>query len=165
MKPTIFFQFEPWQLANLNMDSLLEAFDASTIAVPSLSGFCGVVEVRFSHTDGVAHPILNMDLRRFLRVMATRWGPHSAPFFCKCDNSFLWLYWAAQLDHLVIIQRESNERVEIRHKPDELEALHRIAQEGIFLLGNRAGMTADKIRHRQETILKFLSAAFRNPLS
>ena len=64
MKPTIFFQFEPWQLANLNMDSLLEAFDASTIAVPSLSGFCGVVEVRFSHTDGVAHPILNMDFAR-----------------------------------------------------------------------------------------------------
>lgn len=163
MKQFIRFQFEPSQVANLGMDTLLEAFDPNTIAIPALRNYCGAVEIRFNHTEDDPHPILNVKLRQFLRVMARRWGPDSAPFFCEFETPFMLMYFTAQLDHLLVAEYAGGKDFIVRHRPPELQALRNRAHEGISRMGRRAGMTAAEVRRRQSKISTLFETVFIYP--
>ena len=97
-------------------------------------------------------------------MLAQRWGPHSAPFFCDAEGPFLRIYFAAQPDHLLVATYGEDDAVLVRHRPDELEALRRIALPGILQLGRRAGLTTNQIQGRQGEISKLFSTAFTYPL-
>ena len=163
MKQFIHFQFEARQVASLKMEALLAAFDTNSMSDPGLRHCCGSVVIQFHHPDDAPYPILNPELRMFLRVLAHRWGPHSAPFFCDVEGPFLRLYFAAQLDHLLVAAYGEDDAVLVRHRPDELETLLRIALEGILQLGRRAGLTTDQIQGGQEKISELFSTAFTYP--
>ena len=163
MKQFIHFQFEARQVASLKMEALLGAFDTKTMSDPGLRHYCGSVVIQFHHPDTAPHPVLNPELRKFMRVLAQRWGPHSAPFFCDVEGPFLRLYFAAQLDHLLVAAYGEDDAVLVRHRPDELETLLRIALEGILQLGRRAGLTTDQIQGGQEKISELFSTAFTYP--
>lgn len=163
MKQFMRFQFEPSQVANLRMDTLLEAFDPNTIATPALRNYCGAVEIRFNLAEDGPHPILNVKLRQFLRVMARRWGPDSAPFFCELESPFILMYFTAQLDHLLVAEYAEGEDFVVRHRPTELQALRNSAQEGISKMGRRAGMTATEMRRQQTKISTLFETVFIYP--
>ena len=163
MKQLVHFRFEPRQIAGLQMTALLEAFDPNTIATPALRGYCGSVVIRFSHPADGPHPILLPELCRFLRVLARRWGLHSACFFCDFKGPFLLTYFAAQLDHLLVAEYEEGNNFIVRHRPDELEALRRTAFDSVQQLGRRAGLTTGQIQGRQQKISKCISTAFIYP--
>ena len=164
MKQFIHFQFEARQVASLKMEALLGAFDTKTMSDPGLRHYCGSVVIQFHNPDTAPHPVLNPELRKFMRVLAQRWGPHSAPFFSDTGGPFLLIYFAAQLDHLLVAAYGEDDAVLVRHRPDELEALRRIALQGILQLGHRAGLTTDQIQGRQGKISKLFSTAFTYPL-
>ena len=162
-KQLIHFQFEPRQVANLQMDALLEAFDPNTIATPALRGFCGAVEIRFNPAADAPHPVLNMKLRQFLRVLARRWGPHSAPFFCELESPFMLMYFTAQLDNLLVAEYAEGDDFVVRHRAPELQALRNLAHVGISKMGRRAGMTAAEIHRRQSKISMLFEIVFHYP--
>ena len=163
MKQFIHFAYESRQIARLQLDVLLQVFDPGRIAIPALRDYCGAVVIRFDLPAGAPHPLLNLEIRRFLRVMGRRWGPGSAPFFCETNGEFLPLYFAAQLEHLQIVTYAANDQVAMRHRPQELQTLSRISLAGIRHLGLRAGMTEDEIHRRQAEVSTIFSEVFRNP--
>ena len=164
MKQFIYFQFEARQVASLKMEALLAAFDTNTMSNPGLRHYFGSVVIHFHNPDDAPHPVLNPELRKFMRVLAQRWGPHSAPFFCDLEGPFLRKYFAAQLDHLLVAAYREDDAVLVQHRPDELEALRRTALEGILRMGRRAGLTTDQIQGRQGEISNRFSTAFPYPL-
>ena len=165
MKQLIHFQFEPRQVSSLQMDTLLQAFDLTTISNPALREYCGAVEIRFNHADDSPHPVLNMDLRQFLRVLAKRWGPHSAPFFCEFKTPFMLTYFTAQLDNLLVAEYPDGDDFVVRHRAPELQTLRKIAHEGISKLGRRARMTACEIRRRQDKVSMLFETVFIYPFN
>ena len=146
------------------MEALLTAFDTNTMSDPGLRHYCGSVVIQFHHPEDAPHPVLNPELRKFLRVLAHRWGPHSAPFFCDVEGPFLLTYFAAQLDHLCVAEYGEVDNFIVRHRPDELEAVRQTALEGILQLGQRAGLTTGDVRTRQRKVAKLLSTAFIYPV-
>ena len=160
MKQLIHFRFEPRQVAGLQMAALLEAFDPNTIATPALGNYCGSVVTQFQYPADAPHPVLIPELRRFLRVLARRWSPHSAPFFCDLKTPFLLMYFAAQLDHLLVAEYAEGSHFIVRHRSAELEALRGTALEGVYQLGRRAGLTTGQIRGRQHRISQRFASAF-----
>jgi hypothetical protein len=146
------------------MATLLEAYDPNTIAAPALRHHCGSVVIQFNHPADGLHPILLPELRRFLRVLAQRWGPHSAPFFCEMQSPFLLMYFTAQLDHLWVGDYLTKKDFLVRHRPDELESLRQTANAGLQQFGRRAGLTASEIRRRQLRIARLFATVFIYPL-
>ena len=164
MKQFIHFRFEARQVASLKMEALLAAFDAKTMSDPGLRHYCSSVVIQFHHLDDAPHPVLNPELRKFLRVLAQRWGPHSAPFFSDLEGPFLLTYFVAQLDHLCVAEYEEDDNFIVRHRPDELEAIRQIALEGILQLGRRAGLSTGEVRRRHRKVANLLSTAFIYPV-
>jgi hypothetical protein len=146
------------------MAALLEAFDPNTIATPALGNYCGSVVIQFQFAAEAPHPLLIPELRRFLRVLARRWGPHSAPFFCDLKTPFLLMYYAAQLDHLLVAEYAEGDHFIVQHRSAELEALHSTALYGVQQLGRRAGLTTGQIRARQLRISRHVASAFIYPV-
>ena len=163
MKQFIHFRFEERQVASLKMEALLAAFDANTMSDPGLRHYCGSVVIQFHQPDDAPHPVLNPELRKFLRVLAQRWGPHSAPFFSDLEGPFLLTYFVAQLDQLCVAEYEEDDNFIVRHRPDELEAIRQTALEGSLQLGRRAGLTTDQIQGGQQKISELFSTAFTYP--
>ena len=164
MKQFIYFQFEARQVASLKMEALLAAFDTNTMSNPGLRHYFGSVVIHFHNPDDAPHPVLNPELRKFLRVLAQRWGPHSAPFFSDLEGPFLLTYFAAQLDHLCVAEYGEVDNFIVRHRPDELEAVRQTALEGILQLGRRAGLSTGEVRRRQRKVANLLSTAFIYPV-
>jgi hypothetical protein len=163
MKQFIHFQFEPQQVASLQREALLAAFDTHKMSDLGLRHYCGSVVIQFNHPDDAPHPVLNPELRKFLRALARRWGPHSAPFFCDVEGPFLLLYFVALLEHLCVAESAGGGDLLVWHRTDELAALRRTALVGIEQLGCRAGLRAGEIRERQRKVAKLLSTAFIHP--
>lgn len=163
MKQVIHYQFEPRQVAHLQMDALLQAFDLNTMSNPALREFCGAVQIRINHADGGPHPVLNMKLRRFLRVLARRWGSHAAPFFCEYESPFMLMYFTAQLDNLWVAEYAAGDAFVVRHRAPELQRLRGVAHEGISKMGRRAGTTAGGIRRRQAKVSTLFETVFIYP--
>ena len=164
MKQKVLIQFEPRQVVNLQMDSLLAFFNPNRIASAGLRDCAGILTIRFNHPSGDLHPLLIPDLRYFLRVLGRRWGVGSAPYFSEPGGDFLPLYFAAQLEQLHVLTFAAHHRLAVRHNPQELEALRRGALAGVEHIGRRALMPAGEIQSLQDEISGLFARAFRNPI-
>lgn len=156
-----YFRFEKRQVDRLEMDVLLDVFNANQISNDSLGEYFGSVQIEFGgYTRNDSHPILIPELRRFLRILAKRWSPGSATFFTEWHSPFLLLYFAAQLDNLKIFERPSTDEFVLFHRPEELAAVEQAAFTGLEKLVRRAGLGASVMDEHQQIISKLLAGMF-----
>jgi len=133
------------------MEALLAAFDTNSMSDPGLRHCCGSVVIQFHHPDDAPYPILNPNYVCSARA-GTPLGTTFRAVFLRRRRSIPAAVFAAQLDHLLVAAYGEDDAVLVRHRPDELETLLRIALEGILQLGRRAGLTTDQIQGGQEKI-------------
>jgi hypothetical protein len=158
-----YFRFEKRQVARLEMGVLLELFDAEQISNYALGEYFGAVQIGFGgYSRHDPHPMLDPELRLFLRGLGERWQPSAAAFFCQFDSPFLWLYFTAQLDHLIIREHPGTSDLVVFHRAEELAALQHMTLSGLEPLGRRAGLAAPVIMKKQEILSQLFSGLFRH---
>ena len=156
-----YFRFERRQVERLEMDGLLEMFNVEQISNYSLGEYFGAVQIEFGgYSWHDPHPILVPEMRQFLRILAKRWGPGSAAFFIEWHSPFLLLYFAAQLDHLNIIERPTTDEFILFHRPEELAAVKKNTFTGLEKLVLRAGLGASVMAEREQILSKLLAGMF-----
>lgn len=157
------FQFQRRQIARLQTDVLLDAFNPETISDCSLGEYFGTVNIEIAgYTSRDPHPLVDPGIRRFLRKLGRRWHPGAAPFFCQFGSQFLWLYFAAQLDHLTICQRPDKDDLIVVHHREELRALRATTLAGLHQLGQRAGISKSAISGHQQILSELIVGLFRH---
>jgi hypothetical protein len=135
----------------LDFSSVVEVFNANTIAAEGLRQLCDTVQILFQGYDHDSRlPFVIPELRLFLRRLRKAW-PY-ASFFCDLHSSFISVDAFAHVDHAQIVEKAGTDEIHFWIGANELQQYvtqsHRIIQ----VLGNRSRMPKLEIRQR---ILRF----------